>query len=254
MRQFSINGQQISELPVPAKYLPTADQSSGIRNNAAFESLTLTPDQRFLYTATENALFQDGPAATLEDPSLSRILKYDLSTGQPVGEFVYEVEAVPNEPVPADGFATNGLVELLALDNNGTFLALERAFSTGVGNTVKLYQVNAQGALDVSGLADLFRDEPLEDDGAILPPGPFAIDPAVTKTELLDFEADLGITPDNLEGITLGPVLEDGRQSLIVVSDNNFSETQTTQFIALALDLATTPTVLPVLETPYTID
>jgi 5'/3'-nucleotidase SurE len=254
VRQFSLNtGQQISELPIPAKYLPTADQSTGIRNNLAFESLTITPDQRFLYTATENALLQDGPTASLETGSLSRILKYDLSTGQPVAETVYEVEAVPDAPIPADGFANNGLVELLALDNNGTFLALERAFSTGVGNTVKLYQVNAQGALDVFRLPSLFRDEPVEVDGEILEPAPFEIDPAVTKTELLDF-ADLGITPDNLEGIALGPVLPDGRQSLIVVSDNNFSTTQTTQFLALALEFQTIPAALPALETPYTID
>ncbi|WP_439346187.1 phytase [Vacuolonema iberomarrocanum] len=254
VRQFSLTGQQISELPVPDKYLPTADQSSGIRNNLAFESLTLTPDQRYLYTATENALFQDGSSATLEDPSLSRILQYDLSTGQPVGEFVYEVDAIPDAPVPADGFATNGLVELLALDNNGTFLALERAFSVGVGNTVKLYQVNAQGALDVSDASDLFREDAVEVDDEILPPGPFVIDPAVVKTELLDIEADLGIEPDNLEGIALGPVLPDGRQSLILVSDNNFSDTQETQFIALALDLETTPAAQPVVETPATVD
>jgi myo-inositol-hexaphosphate 3-phosphohydrolase/phosphodiesterase/alkaline phosphatase D-like protein len=254
VRQFSITGQQISELPVPATYLPTADQTSGIRNNLALESLALTPGQRYLYTATENALYQDGPAATLNTPSLSRILKYDLSTGEPVAEFVYEVGEVTDQPDPADGFATNGLVELLALDNNGTFLALERGFSTGVGNTVKLYQVNTQGALDVFGTPDLFREEALEVDDEVLPPGPFEIDPAVTKTELLDIEADLGIEPDNLEGIALGPVLPDGRQSLIVVSDNNFSETQETQFIALALELETTPAALPVLETPYTID
>ncbi|MFM7527643.1 MAG: phytase [Nodosilinea sp.] len=255
VRQFSLqNGQQISELPIPAKYLPTADRSTGIRNNAAFESLTLSPDQRFLYTATENALFQDGPAASLETGSLSRILQFDLSTGLPVAETVYEVEAVPNEPVPADGFATNGLVELLALDNNGTFLALERAFSAGVGNTVKLYQVNAQGALDVFRIASLFRDEPVEVDGEILDPAPFEVDPTVIKTELLDFADDLGITPDNLEGIALGPVLPDGRQSLIVVSDNNFSTTQTTQFLALALEFQTIPAALPVLETAYTVD
>jgi len=254
VRQFSITGQQISALPVPAKYSPTADQTSGIRNNLAFESLTLTPNQRYLYTATENALFQDGPAATLDDPSLSRILKYDLSTGQPVAEFVYEVEAVPDVPIPTGAFSTNGLVELLALDNNGTFLALERAFSVGVGNTVKLYQVNTQGALDVFAQADLFREEAVEVDDEILPPGPFVIDPAVIKTELLDIEADLGIEPDNLEGIALGPVLPDGRQSLIVVSDNNFSDTQKTQFIALALELGTTPAAQPVVETAYTID
>ncbi|MGP1381995.1 MAG: phytase [Thainema sp.] len=254
VNQFSITGQQISELPVPDTYLPTADQTSGIRNNLAFESLTITPDQRFLYTATENALFQDGSEATLDTGSLSRILKYDLTTGEPVAEFVYEVDAVPDVPVSADGFTTNGLVELLAIDNNGTLLALERGFSVGVGNTVKLYQVNTQGALNVLDTPDLFREDSVEDDGEILPPGPFEVDPAVTKVELLDIEADLGIEPDNIEGMTLGPVLPDGRQSLILVSDNNLSDAQTTQFITLALDLETTPAAQPVVETPLTVD
>jgi myo-inositol-hexaphosphate 3-phosphohydrolase/phosphodiesterase/alkaline phosphatase D-like protein len=254
VRQFALTGKQISELPVPEKYRPTADRSSGIRNNLAFESLTLTPNQRYLYTATENALFQDGPAASVAKGSLSRILKYDLSTGQPVAEFVYEVEAIATPPIPDTAYADNGLVELLALDNNGTFLALERTFATGVGLTVKLYQVNTQGALDVLSLPDLFREEPVEVDDELLPPGSFDIDPAVTKTEILDIQADLGIAPDNLEAIALGPVLPDGRQSLIIVSDNNFSAAQKTQFIALALDLKTTPATLSTVETPYTVD
>lgn len=255
VNQFSLSGQQIDSLPVPEIYSPTADQSSGIRNNLAFESLTITPDQRFLYTATENALFQDGPAATLEDESLARILKYDLTSGEPVAEFVYTVDAVPEEPIPADGFRTNGLVELLAIDNNGTLLALERGFSVGQGNTVKLFEVQTQGALDVNGISDLFREEELEDDGEILPPGPFEIDPAVIKREILDIEADLGISPDNLEALALGPVLPDGRQSLIIVSDNNFNAVdQFTQVLAFALDFDTTPAALPSVETPLTVD
>jgi 5'/3'-nucleotidase SurE len=253
VNEFSINGQQIAELPVPDKFNPTANQSSGIRNNAAFESLTITPDQRYLYTATENALFQDGSAANVEQESLSRIIKYDLQTGQPVGEFVYEVDEVAEVPDDNNGFRTNGLVELLATDNNGTLLALERSFTAGKGNTVKLYEVQTQGALDVSGVNDLFREEPLEDDGEILAPGAFEIDPAVSKRLLVDF-ADLGITPDNLEALAFGPTLPDGSQSLIVASDNNFNPTQTTQFLALGLDFDTTPAVLPTVETPYTID
>ncbi|MBP0000034.1 MAG: phytase [Cyanobacteria bacterium SID2] len=244
VREYRIDGQQLGEFSVPAKYLPTADNSNGIRNNLAFESLTLTPDGSRLYTATENALNQDGPAATVETSSLSRILEYDLATGQPAREFVYEVEEVPDEPIPADAFSTNGLVELLALDNNGTFLALERAFSVGVGNTVKLYEVNSQGALDVSGENDLFWEE----EGI-----PFEIDPPVQKRLLLDF-AEIGVTPDNLEGLALGPVLPDGRQSLIVVSDNNFNETQSTQFVALALELDSIPAAVPTLETVGFVD
>ena len=139
-------------------------------------------------------------------------------------------------------------------------LSLERSFSTGndangvpLGNTVKLYEVLTQGALNVKDFEDLYREDELDDNGVIIPPARFAIDPPVQKRLLLDF-ADLGITPDNLEGLSLGPVLGDGRQSLIVVSDNNFSGTQTTQVIALALDIDTLPAVLPTVETPYTID
>ncbi len=246
VNQFSLNtGRQISELPVNAKFAAVDSITQGIRNNLAFESLTITPDQRFLYTATENALAQDGTFATTTDGSLSRIIKYDLTTGLPVAEYVYEVEPVPDEPVPAGSFATNGLVELLAIDNNGTLLALERGFSSGVGNTVKIFEVQTQGALNVIGFNDLFD----EGNGVV-----FEIDPAVRKREILDVEADLGIEPDNLEAIAFGPKLPDGRQSLIIASDNNFSPTQKTQFIALALDLKTVPAVLPTVETPLTID
>ncbi|MFY7804409.1 MAG: phytase [Limnoraphis robusta] len=245
VNEFSLDGELLDTLPVPDKFLPTADQTSGIRNNLAFESLTISPNNNYLYTATENALFQDSPAANIDTESLSRIIKYDLETGQPVQEFVYEVDAIPEIPEPADAFADNGLVELLAIDNNGSLLALERSFAVGKGNNIRLYEVKTQGALDVHNLEDLFWDEV----GIT-----FEIDPPVSKELLIDFEADFGITPDNIEGITFGQKLPDGRQSLIVVSDNNFNETQVTQFIGLAVDFDSLPAAQPVLETPYTVD
>ncbi|MEO1131328.1 MAG: phytase [Cyanobacteria bacterium J06639_1] len=241
---FSLGGEQFSELPVPDKFLPTADSSSGIRNNQAFESLTISPDGRFLFAATENALFQDGDRSGLDNQSLSRIIKYDLATGQPVSEFVYEVEPIPGPPNPIDSFADNGLVELLAIDNNGTLLALERSFAVGVGNTIKLFEIQTQGALDVSSADSLFDDA----NGV-----PFEIDPAVSKRLLVDF-ADLGVTPDNIEAMSFGPQLEDGRQSVIFASDNNFNDAQTTQFVALGLDIESTPAAQPVVETPFTVD
>ncbi|NJR58442.1 MAG: phytase [Cyanobacteria bacterium CRU_2_1] len=231
---FSLGGKQFDSLPIPDKFLPTADQSSGIRNNAAFESLAITPNGRYLYTATENALYQDGSAATLEDESPARILRFDLTTGQADKEILYYTDPVAEESVPPGAFATNGLVELLALDNNGNFLALERSLSAGVGNSVKLYEVNTQNTTDISGVEAI---EGLE------------VDAVAEKRLLLDF-GELGITLDNLEGIALGPVLPDGRRSLIVVSDNNFSDTQFTQFLAFAVDLKNLPDVAPTLETP----
>ena len=49
----------------------------------------------------------------------------------------------------------------------------------------------------------------------------------------------MDLTPGNMEGMTLGPELSDGHQTLILVSDNNFNPSQVTQFIALALQIET---------------
>src|SRR5207247_3723249 len=61
VRRYDLAGDYLSDLPVPGYYLPTADHSSGIRFNLAFESAGVPPNGRFFFTATENALFQDGP-------------------------------------------------------------------------------------------------------------------------------------------------------------------------------------------------
>jgi hypothetical protein len=45
----------------------------------------------------------------------------------------------------------------------------------------------------------------------------------------------LDIRLDNLEGMTLGPRLPDGSQSLLLVSDNNFNSLQITQLLLFRL-------------------
>lgn len=244
VREFGLDGQQLGELPVDGKFEPTED--SGVRNNQAFESLTISPDGRTLYTATEGALVQDGPEATLDTGTQVRVIQYDLTSGEAVAEYVYVTDPVAEESDPSGEFQVNGLVELLATDNNGTLLALERSFSTGVGNTVKLYEALSQGALDVMSEDSLYSEE--ED-------APFEIDPPLLKgDEPLVNIADLGITPDNLEALAFGPDLPDGRSSLIIVSDNNFADNQVTQFLAMAVEFERTPAALPALETPQFVD
>jgi 3-phytase/alkaline phosphatase D len=151
-------------------------------------------------------------------------LQYDLGSGRPGPEFVYWVDPIPKAPILPGLFADNGLVELIALDNMGTFLAMERSFAVGVGNTVRLFETSTKDASEVSSIHAL--------DGASYTP--------MSKEFLADLE-DLGIVPDNVEGMTFGPLLPDGRQSLILVSDNNFRSTQITQFILLAVELETGP-------------
>jgi 3-phytase/alkaline phosphatase D len=228
--RMNLNGYHTRSLLVPDEFLPDPDHpgTQGVRPNLGFESLNVMPDQRTLVTASEAALFQDGSAANLSQGSLARILAFRLSSGAPGSQYVYVVNPVAEAPVPPTAFSVNGLVELLPLDNLGTMLALERSFSVGapgLGNTIWLYEIQTQGATDVSDKFSLLN-------GSFTP---------VTKRLILNVEADLGIEPDNIEGMAFGPALPDGRLPLILVSDNNFAATQATQFIVLAVQLDSAP-------------
>ena len=142
VREYDLTGDYLGDLPVPGYYLPTADHSSGIRFNLAFEAAGVPPNGRFLFTATENALFQDGPAATPTNGSPSRILRYNLQNGRLDREYLYETDPIFEPPIPSTQFAVNGIVELLPF-NNELMLSMERSFSVGVpgtGNEIKLYR------------------------------------------------------------------------------------------------------------------
>lgn len=215
VREFGLDGSQLAERDVPDYYDPQPGGTTGVRNNLAFESAGIVRSGQLLFTATENALAQDGPAATTATGSPARILRY-RGNGRLDAEFVYPVDPVRAAPVPAGSFATNGLVELLPLSRT-RLLALERGFSTGVGNSVRLYEVDLKRATDVSGRAVL----------------PARVREA-RKELLLDLDT-LGVTLDNLEALAFGPTLPDGRRLLLVTSDDNFSPTQVTQFLAFAV-------------------
>ncbi|MDZ7949776.1 phytase [Nostoc sp. DedQUE09] len=252
IKEFSLaTGQEIGSLFVPKKFLPVVEdtnsngiidagdtQTSGVYNNLAFESLTITPDQKTLFTATENALSQDGLRASLSSGSPSRILQYNLVSGQPEKEYLYITDAIAQAPNPSTGSADNGLTDLLAIDNRGTLLALERSFAQGVGNTIKIYEVSLQGATDIS-FYDSLNNLSAEQLAAIKP---------AQKRLLLNLnDLNLPNGTDNIEGITFGPKLADGSQSIVLVSDNNFNQSQFTQILTLDADLV--PTAAPKLET-----
>src|SRR5690242_6143468 len=92
------------------------------------------------------------------------------------------------------------------------FLAMERAFVPGIGKDVNICGVHTGGADNVSGL-----------------PSPASFTGRTVDKELLVNMASVGVTADNLEGLTWGPRLPDGNAALLVVADHNFSSTQTNQ-------------------------
>lgn len=232
VRRFSQAGRYVSELQLPAKFLPDSSGQTGVRRNLAIESLALTPDSRYLFCANENALTQDGPRTSFTDKSPVRIIKYDLQTASPVAEFLYWVEAVPGESVRPKGSASNGLVELIALDSD-RLLALERAYVSGVGNTIHFYEVSLAGADNIAALQSIRQT-----DGTAIK--------AAHKTLLLTLsEQERNV--DNIEGMCLGTSLPDGRTALILVSDNNFNrKTQLTQFLAFAVGQPQNPAAVSI--------
>jgi hypothetical protein len=226
IKRYNHNGRLTATLPIPDKYISNG-VDKGVRFNLSFESLNPTPDGRSLVTAGEGALFQDGPVSTFTNGSLARILAYDLRKRTPNVEYVSEVAPWAE---PSAIFGVNGIVEVLPIDDAGTTLVMERSFSVGgvlgggTGNVVVINEVSTQGATDVLGVDALY-------DGG----SPIAFTP-VSQREVFAFD-DLGIPIDNIEGMTFGPPLPDGRSTLVIVSDNNFNPGQFTQFIALAVDI-----------------
>jgi hypothetical protein len=225
VRLFSLFGRQQRALELPAKLIPTKE-GLGVRDNAALESLTLSPSGQFLYTGTEVAIVQDGTEPTFKDRSPSRIYQFNRASGKVVGEFVYPVEPIA-QPTPTPGLRSSGLVELLAVTDS-QLLAMERSYSPGsvntvgqTGMTIRIFSIDLTGATNIMANEGLVKT-------------PIAALKPVQKTLLLDLK-DLKIPLDNIEGMTFGPRLLNGLRTLVLVSDNNFDPKQFTQFLAFTL-------------------
>lgn len=211
--EFGLDGRQVGEITLPT-YMNPVPPASGVRNNLGIESAAVTRNGRFLFTGFENALAQDGPAATPTTTSPARLQRFDPRTGRLEREYVYRTDAVAEAPDDPAAFSVNGLVELLPL-NSQFLVTMERSFSVGKGNTVRLYRAALPGATDVKGEADLDTAGRVRE---------------ARKRLLLDLDS-LGLTLDNLEGMTFGPRLPDGSRALVLVSDNNFTPGQVSQFL-----------------------
>ena len=219
------DGTLIRELTVDAKFSPTA--TSGVRRNQGFEALTISPDGSTLFTATEGSLQQDGPVASFEQGQRCRILRYDAVSGEPIAEPVYLTDPVPPASPGMLGEANIGLVEMLALTND-RLLTLERAAVQVDGlytNTIRVYEIDLDDAVDVRG------SDPMPTDAV-----PVHKRLVLDLDELLPELEPAYPTLDNVEAMSFGPSLPDGRTTLVLMSDNNFGITQRTAFFAFAID------------------
>lgn len=226
VREMTTSGVFVREFATPAMYNYVDNATTGGRNNKLFEALTVAPDGT-IWTANEDALIQDGPLTSIGNGSVVRVTALDPVSGAAGAQYAYELPPIPVDAVPGAPFGPdNGLPELLAISDT-QFIAVERAFAFGVGNTIRLTlaEITAD-TTDVSGIASLT--------GADYTP--------MRRTLLLEMPITFeGITLDNIEGVSWGKTLANGNRTLVLVADNNFSATQSTQFIALEVSAVPEP-------------
>jgi len=215
VREMTPDGGYLRDFTVPEKFLP--EKGRGIRDNLAFEGLTVDRDGKTILVATEGPLRQDGDEATARHGAVIRLIQFDIATGRALDEYAYPVAPVHRDSFPLGKFSVNGVSAILAVDGD-RYITVERSFAAGVGLSVKLYLVSLRGATNVSSIDSLKGTE---------------YQP-VKKQLLLD-TGRLGIAIDNLEGISFGKRLRDGRRSLLLISDDNFRPQQVTQILLFAV-------------------
>lgn len=221
--EYTRDGRFVRQLPIPAAYL-------GLRSNLGFEGLTAAPDGSRVFAAAEGSLRQDGAPATTAQGALTRILSLDPTGLTRPREYAYRTEPVPLLREGANVKGDNGVPEVLAL-GPADLLVLERAYveEEGTGgrsaNAIRIFHVRLDAASEVSGRWSL-AEEP-----AVVP---------LKKTLVLDLATLAPRLPprlanlENFEAMSFGPPLADGRRTLLLLSDNNCSDTQVSALVVLA--------------------
>ncbi|MFE2969445.1 esterase-like activity of phytase family protein [Streptomyces sp. NPDC059340] len=213
VRRYERDGTLVGSLPVPdaLKVAPAGRATS----NLTFEGLTLLPGGHTLLAAMEGSLSGDtGGIVRFQTWERTRhdfrlAAQYGYRTDSGLG--VSEAQATPD----------------------GRLLVLERGFTAGVGNTVRLYLADLRHATDTRRVDTLTGQ-----DGVRL----------ARKTLLADLVncPSLGAQAkqpqpnpllDNIEGLTITGRIPDGRLGLLLVSDDNQNAVQTTRLYSLSVRL-----------------
>lgn len=218
------DGLVTGQLNVPPSFrpAPSGDPPRGARPNRGLEGLSVSPSGRYLFASAEEALFQDGELSTFDAGTRVRLARWDLERGgEPSEHFYLTDQVVPRLAAPSG--ANAGVSEIVALDDT-RLLVLERTFVKNAEravNTIRIFEADlaaVTGSAPAPGVPLLVSKRLVVD-----------LDDVVARFD--EGRREL----DNFEGMTLGPRLPSGNPSLLLVSDDNFSASQRTVFVAFEL-------------------
>jgi hypothetical protein len=227
--EFTRGGQFIRSFAVPSNILPKSSGStdylaspkpgtltSGREGNRGLEGLAVSPDGRYAFAMLQNGVITDGNSSgsSFARSEYTRILKYDVDSGNVVGQYAYKL---------ASNAQGRGISEIVALDDH-RFMVIERNNrGVGVSSTLaspdkNIFMIDLAGASDVSAV-DLTT--PL---GA-------GIIPVTKSSKFIDLDFNTiaafnNISPEKWEGLAVGPQLDDGSYLLLTGTDNDYSVTQ----------------------------
>lgn len=205
--------------PSESKQVENETNSTGRASNRGMEGLAISQDGKKLCGIMQSSLLQDG--LRTDDGKVvghhSRLVEIDVATGD-IREFDYPMD----DPL-------YGMSEILACGPN-QYLVLERDGEQGTA--AKYRRLNW---IDLDGATDIAQVDSLPTDKL-----PSEIKP-VQKRPFLDFNAtEFSLCgenmPEKIEGLTFGPKLPDGRQTIVCAVDNDFEGEAPTKFWVFAIN------------------
>lgn len=198
-----------------------------IRHNAVFEGSSKSIDKKGFWVAMEGVLKSDGTEPTFTKKIAPiRITYFNKDTKKATKQFAYSLENITK---PAKGnINLNGVTAILEYKKN-CFFIVERTYQNGYGaygNSIRIFEAKIDK--ETTNILALDSLKTLK----IIPlKKRFLLDFSTLKENLTE-----GII-DNIEGITFGPKLANGNESLVLVADDNFQVygKQLNQFILLEI-------------------
>lgn len=185
------------------------------RPNRGFEAVAVRAGaggRAEVWAVTETAIRGDGEPATFKHAALCRVVVWDRDSGEALREHAYETLRAPHGLDFPGPLAPNNTVVALEALPDGRLLVMERsnALPRGYDATIRLITPD-RGERDVRAV-DSFADVSREELGAL-------------RVRTIAALSDLGAANvGNLEGMSLGPILDDerGGRLLLLIADDNF--------------------------------
>jgi hypothetical protein len=233
LKEFDRSGNLVKSYTTPTNLIPkvgaTANYNgsataltSGREGNRGLEGLAISPDGNFAFAMLQNGTVLDGSlnaaGTSLTRSAYTRIVKFDTSTGEAVGQYAYKLDR-NGQGQGISAIVALGDDKFMVLERNNRGVGVGADFATA---DKSIYTIDLAGATDVSNI---------ELPTGLTDPLPAGVVTATKGAKVIDLDANtlaaLGNkSPEKWEGLAIGPKLADGTYMLLAGTDNDYSVTQ----------------------------